>query len=101
MREPWRPKRDGGEIGQSGRCYDATMYRQLNLMAWFVIKHGKPLTQLTAEDYHAINTHLSHARQTVILPDNEDHGPPYRVQLQSDLFIPPLGMLAAEDCLRI
>ncbi len=96
-----QPKRDGGEIGQSGRCYDATMYRQLNLMAWFLIKHGKPLSQLTAEDYHAINTHLSHARHTVILPDNEEHGPPYRVQLQSDLFIPPLAMLAAEDCLHI
>jgi len=94
-------KRDGGEIGQSGRCYDATMYRQLNLMAWFLIKHGKPLCQLTAEDYQTINTHLNNARHTVILPDNNDHGRPHRVELQSDLFIPPLAMLVAEDCLSI
>ncbi|NEQ41521.1 MAG: hypothetical protein F6K40_37140 [Okeania sp. SIO3I5] len=94
-------KRDGGTVGQSGRCYDATMYRQLNLMAWFLIKHGKPLSQFTAEDYHTVNTCLSKADRTVILPDNEDHGLPYSVQLKSDLFIPPLAMLASEDCLRI
>ena len=94
-------KRDGGTLGQSGRCYDAAMYRQLNLMAWFLIKHGKPLSQFTAEDYHSINTCLSKVDRTVILPDNEDHGLPYSVQLQSDLFIPPLAMLASEDCLRI
>lgn len=94
-------KKDGGETGQSGRCYDAMMYRQLNLMAWFLIKHGKPLCQLTVEDYQTINTHLNNARHTVILPDNNDHNPPYRVEIQSDLFIPPLAMLEAEDCLCI
>jgi hypothetical protein len=94
-------KKDGGEIGQSGRCYDAMMYRQLNLMAWFLIKHGKHLCQLTVEDYQTINTHLNNARHTVILPDNDDHNPPYRVEIQSDLFIPPLAMLEAEDCLCI
>lgn len=94
-------KRDGGTMGQSGRCYDATMYRQLNLMAWFLIKHGKPLSQFTAKDYQTLNTSLSKADRTVILPDNEDHGLPYCVQLQSDLFIPPLAILASEDCLRI
>ncbi len=94
-----KTKKDGGNMGQSGRCYDATMYRQLNLMAWFLIKHGKQLCQLTAEDYQMINRHLNSARHTAILPNNNDHNPPYRVELQSDLFIPPLAMLEAEDCL--
>ena len=94
-------KKDGGDVGQSGRCYDATMYRQLNLMAWFLIKHGKPLCELNPEDYQMINQQLTQARRTAILPDNDDHNPPYRVELQSDLFIPPLAMLEAEDCLYI
>ncbi|NEN94618.1 MAG: hypothetical protein F6J94_21925 [Moorea sp. SIO1F2] len=94
-------KRDGGSLGQSGRCYDATMYRQLSLMAWFLIKYGKPLYKFTPEDYHTVNTRLSLVNRTAILPDNEDHGLPYDVQLHSDLFIPPLGMLASEDCLNI
>jgi len=94
-----KTKQDGGDTGQSGRCYDATMYRQLNLMAWFLIKHGKPLCELRAEDYQMINQQLTQARHTAILPDNNDHNPPYRVELQSDLFIPPLAMLEAEDCL--
>lgn len=94
-------KKDGGDVGQSGRCYDATMYRQLNLMVWTLIKHGQRLDKLTTEDYHAINSQLSNSLETMILPDNGDHGLPYRVRLQSDLFIPPLKMLAAENCLRI
>lgn len=49
-----KTKKDGGNVGESGRCYDATMYRQLNLMAWFLIKHGKKLCELTAEDYQRL-----------------------------------------------
>ncbi|MBS1119094.1 MAG: hypothetical protein H6Q90_1322 [Deltaproteobacteria bacterium] len=97
---PWT-KEDGGNAGASGRCYDAMMYLQLNRMAWFLIKHGKHLSELGADDYRQINTRLGSARETSILPDNGDHGPPYLVNAQSDLFIPPIHLLRSEGCLRV
>ena len=94
-------KIDGGGMGQSGRCYDAMMYRQSNLMLWFLIKQGKPLSHFTAADYRTLNNRLRQVDAMSILPDNEDHGPPYRVDIEADLFIPPIAMLAAEGCLRV
>ena len=94
-------KIDGGFIGQNGRCYDAVMYRQINFLTWSVIKYGKPLGYFTVSDYQKLNANLKQVRETTVLPDNEDHGPPYRVTLTSDLLIPPIAMLASQGCLYV
>ena len=94
-------KQDGGEFGRSGRCYDALMYRQLSLIPWLVIKHGKKIRDFSPDDYRTLNIQLSKITTTSILPDNDNHGSPYEVKVHSDLFIPPLSMLAEMGCLHI
>lgn len=95
------PKIDGGNQGRSGQCYDSAMFRQLNFLAWAIIKHGIRLHQMKAADFREINGILRQQDRIAVLPSSGDHGPPFDVGLAAEQLIPSLGSLLASNCLRV
>lgn len=93
-------KRDGGDIGRNGKCYEAMMYKQIYLMSFLLVTRNTPITSLRAADYVDLNRQLQAVTSTALLPDNENHGPPYVVNCRFDQFIPSLQLLEKANCIR-